>query len=391
MSYGEFLQIEKPGTSTVWKRLAIGDTAGHNEAWLRDLLQTHSELLPIADIDASFGPLIPVCTELRTDAGPIDNVFIDQHGRLTLVECKLWRNPESRRKVVAQILDYAKELSAWSYAQLQARVSARTGQPGNQLFALVQKRYPDVQEHRFADATSRALRAGRFLLLLAGDGIREDVQAMGDLINRNAASGFSFGMIEVGLYRGPDEALLVQPRTVLRTERILRTVIVLADGSLASVPDGADAAVDPATSDVAKKIHAEAAAWWDPVVNARLDDPEQPEFRYYWPHNVRGPLPWPGTWVLAYRTSGSKAAVGVCVSGREVARADLLRALEPQAEEILAGLPEGTNFDEGLKIESRWDEFRDDDERRKWVIATINAYVNELRPRIRKLREQAEG
>ncbi len=32
-----------------------------------------------------------------------------------LVEAKLWRNPEARRKVIGQILDYAKELSRWNY------------------------------------------------------------------------------------------------------------------------------------------------------------------------------------------------------------------------------------------------------------------------------------
>ena len=28
-----------------------------------------------------------------------------------LIECKLWRNPEARREVVGQILDYAKVLT----------------------------------------------------------------------------------------------------------------------------------------------------------------------------------------------------------------------------------------------------------------------------------------
>ena len=49
--------------------------------------------------------LTPLCTELRTEAGALDIAFINQFGRLTLVECKLWRNPEARRKVVAQALD----------------------------------------------------------------------------------------------------------------------------------------------------------------------------------------------------------------------------------------------------------------------------------------------
>lgn len=391
MSYGEFVQIRTPGSTTLWKRLPLGETGGKNEAWLRDLLQTHPELIPIADIDPSFGPLIPVCTELRTSVGPIDNVFVDRHGRLTIVECKLWRNPESRRKVVAQILDYAKELSGWAYADLQRQVSARVGQPGNFLFSLVQARHPEISEHWFSDSAAKALRTGRFLLLIAGDGIREDVRSIGDLINRNAASGFSFGMIEIALYSESGGDVLVQPRTILRTERIERTVVLLENGTISAVEGNGDTAepgIGESTSEAARKIHADAEAWWTPVLEYKLDDPDQPEFRYYWPHNIRGPLPWPGTWLLAYRTGGAKPAVGVALRGREIPRSDLLGNLEPEAEAILEALPEGTVFErDKLGIERSWSDFQDDDQRRKWLLQTINAFVNELRPRISKLRE----
>ena len=107
--------LERDGSPAVRaERLAFGETAGRNEAWLRDTLFAYPDLLPLRDIDPSFGPLTPLVTELRTEAGPLDIAFINQFGRLTLVECKLWRNPEARRKVVAQALDYARAVSRWS-------------------------------------------------------------------------------------------------------------------------------------------------------------------------------------------------------------------------------------------------------------------------------------
>ena len=109
--YGDFFLLEQENEDAVRaERLAFGETAGRNEAWLRDTLFEHPEILPIRDIDPSFGPLIPLCKELRTDAGPLDIAYINQHGQLTLVECKLWRNPEARRKVVAQVLDYVRAI-----------------------------------------------------------------------------------------------------------------------------------------------------------------------------------------------------------------------------------------------------------------------------------------
>jgi RecB family endonuclease NucS len=72
-------------------------------------------------VDPGFGPLIPLCRELRTEAGPIDVAYIDTRGQLILVETKLWRNNEARRKVIAQVLDYARALKRWTYADLLIR------------------------------------------------------------------------------------------------------------------------------------------------------------------------------------------------------------------------------------------------------------------------------
>lgn len=86
-------------------RLPLGDLKGKNEAWLRDLLFKYPQLIPISDIDSTFGPLVPLCIEMQTSRGRIDAVYVNEHGRLTIVECKLWQNPQSRREVVSQSLD----------------------------------------------------------------------------------------------------------------------------------------------------------------------------------------------------------------------------------------------------------------------------------------------
>lgn len=187
--YGDFLLLEAAGASAKRaSRLPLGDTGGRNEAWLRDLLFTNPDLLPISDIDSSFGPLLPLCRELRTEAGPLDIAFISPGGRLTLVECKLWRNPEARRKVVAQVLDYARAISRWSYSDLQRQVSVATGKKGNVPFELAQSLNSTLVEHHFADTVVRTMRSGRFLLLIAGDGVREDVGALAE----KSGSGYRY-------------------------------------------------------------------------------------------------------------------------------------------------------------------------------------------------------
>jgi hypothetical protein len=45
--------------------------------------------------------------------------MITPNGDIAIIETKLWRNPDARRKVIAQILDYANELSKWTYEDMQ--------------------------------------------------------------------------------------------------------------------------------------------------------------------------------------------------------------------------------------------------------------------------------
>ncbi len=85
----DFVLLDESGKLERGQRTYIGEVQGWNEARLRDTLFTSPEIIPIDDIDSTFGPLVPLCKELRTDAGPIDAVFINERGRLTIVEFKL--------------------------------------------------------------------------------------------------------------------------------------------------------------------------------------------------------------------------------------------------------------------------------------------------------------
>ena len=74
------------------------------EDWLQELLYKHPSILPVDYLDESYLPLVSIGREIAS----IDNLFVSQSGLLTVVETKLWRNPEAHRTVVAQILEYAK-------------------------------------------------------------------------------------------------------------------------------------------------------------------------------------------------------------------------------------------------------------------------------------------
>jgi hypothetical protein len=363
------------------------------------MLFDNPTLIPVREIDSAYGPLIPLCKELRTAAGSLDLAFIDTRGHLTLVECKLWRNPEARRKVVAQVLDYARAISRWSYADLQRQVASARGEPGNVPFALAQQQESSLIEHQFVDSVANALKAGRFLLLIAGDGIREDVGAITELINRNAAAGFTFGLVEVALYGMEDGALIVQPRTVAKTKLIERTVILVQDAAsntpafdIFADADAAELLAAPTDADGYNESPRQAAyrTWWTPILEMAFDDPEQEPPKLYWPNNVRTLLPAPKTWILAYRFgNGEQASAGICTAGSQPGYSDLIAQLQPYKNEIMAELPDGTEYryasnrkEFGFSTERPITDFADDEALREWIVTTINAYVNALRPRL---------
>ena len=291
--------------------------------------------------------------------------------------------------------DHARAISRWSYSDLQRQVSAATGRKGNVPYERAREFDPALQEHRFVDETYAAMRSGRFLLLIAGDGIREDVGAMTDLINRNAASGFSFGLVEVGLYGLEDGGLIVQPRTVAKTQLIERTVVVVRDGDHAELVvcddsqpgDEAESFVDVLGE---SPKQAEYRRWWSPVLSLVFDDPDQEPLKLYYPNNVRTPLPYPKTWLLACRVGGGNGEVWVCTSGSGQQYYDMLNDLADEREDVLAELPAGAVFgksDSLVRFSSKKtvSEFSDDDQMRNWVCETLNAYVNVLRPRLKRM------
>ena len=226
-TYGELIRLDLAGTGPeeTLRRIPLGtpnSDGGMDEATLQNLLFRHPRTLPIASIDASYDGMVPVCKELHTPAGYVDAIYVNALGRLTLAEFKLWRNPQARREVIGQILDYAKELASWNYEDLQREVSKSLKRKGNVLHELVFSVHPEVDEAAFVDNVSRHLKRGEFLLLIIGDGIREGVESIVDFVQQHSGLHFNLALVEAALYRDKQDQIIVQPRIVTRTEIVPR-------------------------------------------------------------------------------------------------------------------------------------------------------------------------
>lgn len=213
--------------------LRIGEGGAlYTERWLQNLIQRHPTLLPVEQIEPALTPLVPVCTELPLSSGYADNLMLTPDGGIVLVETKLWRNPEARREVVGQVLDYAKDLSNLSYQDLQAAVRKAAGDTSIDLFRLVHGADgPEEDEPRFIDAVARNLRLGRFLLIIAGDGIQQSAEQLAEFLQRHVGLHFTLSLVEISLWKVPVTGqVFVQPKVIARTVQIERAVVRLEAG-----------------------------------------------------------------------------------------------------------------------------------------------------------------
>ncbi len=219
-------------------RLSPGSADGptFSEAWLQRLINKHPALLPVNDIESAIETLIPLGMEVPTAHGFVDNLYVTPDGVPVVVECKLWRNPEARRKVMEQILDYAHAMTSWSYSELDAAVRKALGADwkprGQSVFDIVcaQGAVDADDESEFIDALQRNLRSGRMLLLVVGDGIREGTESLAEFLQQHGGFRFSIALVEMAVFQLEKGQFLLQPRILARTLNIERGVVRILDG-----------------------------------------------------------------------------------------------------------------------------------------------------------------
>jgi len=174
------------------------DSGYASEDQLQAMISEFPELLPGVSAD-SF-----VCREFNTDSGPIDNVIINsKDGSITLVECKLARNPEVRRKIIGQIIDYAASISKLSFEEFHQRWQDRGGADLTSI---------ETAKGPLSLGVTTNLEGARFTLLLAVDEINEPLKDMVILVNKKTDATFRVALIELARHSTGDLEIVI-PQT----------------------------------------------------------------------------------------------------------------------------------------------------------------------------------
>ena len=204
---------------------------GKDERFLEKVIGAHPQLLGLEDRRTNVhGPYVAF-HQLRLDtpqgrtACP-DIVFLTESGHIIVVEVKLSDNGElGDRRVVAQLLDYAASIAAYTESEIAVLFGGDDGQC-----------FPDVVRTLFPDAAGpeelatvllERMQSAELHLVIACDGVpsglREFVQGV---TNQSALGSYELRVVELSPHRTEGRpGVLLLPSTPIRTEIVARTAV----------------------------------------------------------------------------------------------------------------------------------------------------------------------
>jgi hypothetical protein len=198
------------GKSEEWNMVESAKYQDENE--LQKLLADSPSIISIGDVRPGAGALVTAVREFPLDIGYVDLVTFSAQGDMVIIECKLADNPEIKRKVIGQALEYGAHIWGMSYAELDEKVKTRTGK---NLAPLIEEQADDPawDEEAFRENVEDALESGSFILMIVVDAITDELSRIIRFVNACGNPAFSFAALEMRRFQSGDAEMLV-PRII---------------------------------------------------------------------------------------------------------------------------------------------------------------------------------
>lgn len=399
----------------ILEKLRLTASDDYDESWLQAILYENPELLPIHEIDAASRSFLPLCREfpLLSEGRTVflDLLGVTDSGRLVLIECKLWRNPQARREVIGQALEYAGLLQGQTCGDLNVRLKKRLETASNNpLFEVAKARWPELDETTFTDAVSNSLSRGDFAIVIAGDGIRADLRSISAYLDSQIGVMPRIALVELQIWKGAGGETVVLPSIPVRTEVIEQRVLTDQDSRPLRIENPVDTADDTEsiTDPEAGQQKTRNRQFWDRFIGKlKLDHSDQPGPRHGGNNYVRLALPGPAQSLTVYRTRQGDAGFFIRFEMKndpEFALSTYERLKGEQADlskevgltlDFRDGVIDGSKSAQLPQIAAR-QAFatgpKSDNEQLEWLTRITNTVVNALRPRLSAIaREHAEA
>lgn len=205
----------------------LDETVFSAEADLQALIAGHPELLDGEQIrpgDARRWILVTREKGIAANQGEaarwaVDHLLIDQDAVPTLAEVKRGSNPEIRRSIIGQLLEYAAHASeTWTAEELRSafeRQSEAQGHDAREEIAALLRTEDEAAVDAFWGNVSRNLAAKELRLLFVADRIPDPLARVVEFLNGQMAR-IEVLAVEIKRFEGPSGQTLV-PRVIGRT------------------------------------------------------------------------------------------------------------------------------------------------------------------------------
>lgn len=201
------------------------------EKALQEALERYPETIPVADLELDH--VIVVGRETSLPAGSIDILLVDARGRVIIVETKLSQNPELRRQIVAQLLDYGASLwkavptvkafeklvlGYWKSDSCQDPRLKETGSLREGIDLIFNEFVGEDWDYdTFEEALADNLASGQHVLLMVASGLMDGLSR--DLLQyANICLSLPLYGVEISMFNMGDKELIV-PRGVRHIAR----------------------------------------------------------------------------------------------------------------------------------------------------------------------------
>lgn len=202
--------------------------SGFNEDWLQKVIHDNPQTYPVENSLNANQKIISLGREINSGSGYIDILLLSSNADLIVVETKLWRNPEKSRTVLAQVIDYAKELSNWDYDDLNnAVIMAQRNhklEKTRSLRGIIADEFQNIDQTDFIDTLAQNLQSGFLSLSIIGDKISPNLLLLSDTIQSSPGLNYTLSLIEMKLFYYGEDIILI-PDIVGKTKEVVRGVV----------------------------------------------------------------------------------------------------------------------------------------------------------------------
>lgn len=178
------------------------------ESELQKLLVESPSLINISEIREGISSLVFALSEFGLPgSGYSDIIAFTPQGDIALIECKLANNPEIKRKVIGQILEYAAHLWRMKYDDFDNRIEKLRGKS---LADLINDSVAgDWDEENFRNGITESLAKGSFILIIVVDEINDELKRIIRYLNECSESAFSLHALEMSQFHADKIEVLV--------------------------------------------------------------------------------------------------------------------------------------------------------------------------------------